>query len=382
MRICKLTYIYPNSRYPEWGSFVERHVREWRTMNLDVDVIAPKSFIKTWWFFLKKKQLIEIAENEIKRPVFISLPAFNLWGIRFFTSLTNKCLMDAFLRGLSMSPVPDLYIGKFLFPGGEAAVKAKDIYKRKAFVDLGESNSLLEMHDEDIIKAKEIFKSLDGFFCVSPRLVNEAIILGAKKEDVVFIPNTIDINRFRPLNKMACRNKLGLPQKEFIIIFVGHLIERKGPLRVLQALNALSIPVRGVFLGRGPQVPMGDKVQYCGPVPNQDLPLWLNSANVFVLPTLAEGNCNAINEAMACGLPVISSNIVDIKPQVPDDAGILIDPNDPVQIASAIEKLYCNKNLLFSYGKNSLKYAQSRNEKSRAMQIIEWIVKRNPEFLF
>jgi glycosyltransferase involved in cell wall biosynthesis len=305
---------------------------------------------------------------------------FNLWGKRFFTSITSKSLKAAFLRGLSRSAVPDVYIGKFLFPGGWAAVKAKSIYNRKAYVDLGESDSLLEMQQDDIIKARGIFEALDGVFCVSPRLVHEAIALGAKPEKVVYVPNTVEVKRFRPLNKVDCRNKLGLPQHGFIIVFVGHFIERKGPLRVLQALNALSIPVKGIFLGQGPQAPKGRKVHYCGSVPNQDLPIWLNSADVFVLPTFSEGNCNAINEAMACGIPVISSNIADIRPQVPDDAGILIEPDVPDQIASAIKKLYYNKDLLASYGLNGLKYAQSRNEKSRAKQIIDWIVQRNPEF--
>lgn len=379
MRVCKLTYVYPSSRFPEWGSFVEKHVREWKEMGIYVDVVAPRSLIRSIVLLGKRIYDVEIAGDTISRPVFFSLPVVKLAGSRFFYSFMSMNLMSAFERGLNRMTVPDIYIGKFLFPGGWAAVKAKSIYKRKAYVDLGESNSLLEMQVEDVTRAKEIFKSLDGVFCVSPRLVNEAITLGAKQEDVVLIPNTVDLQRFRPLNKVECRNKLCLPQDGFIIVFVGHLIERKGPLRVLQAMNALSIPVRGVFLGRGPQVPVGEKVHYCGSVPNQDLPIWLNSADVFVLPTLAEGNCNAINEAMACGLPVISSNIPDIQPQVPQDAGILVEPLEFNQIAEAINTLYKNRALLVAYGVNSLKYAQMRNKNSRSKQMIEWILQRNPD---
>ena len=378
MKICMLTYIYPNSRFPEWGIFVEKHVREWEAMDLKVDVIAPKSIIRTMSLLLKRKHRLKIAGNRIERPIFISFPGIKI-GSRSFLSLTSKSLMAAFIRGLKVAVVPDIYIGKFLFPGGWVAAKAKSIYKRRAYVDLGESDSLLEMQQDDITKARRIFEVLDGVFCVSPRLVHEAIALGAKPENVVYIPNTVNSKRFKPMNKDACRKKLGLPKDKFLVIFVGHFIERKGPLRVLQAIDSLSIPVKGIFLGQGPQEPKSKNVIHCGSVPNEDLPIWLNSADIFVLPTLAEGNCNAINEAMACGIPVISSNIADIKSQVPDDAGVLIEPADPDQIANAITKLYSNTELLSSFSLNCIKHAQARNEKSRARQMIDWIVQNYPE---
>jgi glycosyltransferase involved in cell wall biosynthesis len=99
---------------------------------------------------------------------------------------------------------------------------------------------------------------------------------------------------------------LGIPPGKYVI-FVGGFIERKGPLRVLEALNQFE-DVRGIFLGSGEQKPVGSKVYYAGRVDNADIPLWLNAADVFVLPTMAEGMSNAIIEAMACGLPLVVSD--------------------------------------------------------------------------
>lgn len=376
MKICILTYVYPNPRFPEWGSFVENHVRDWMSMGIDVDVIVPKSLPKALVMLLNKKQRIEIAGNTIRRPLFITYPKIKIGGLSL-SKLNNVNLCAAFRRGIKNTTIPDIYIGKFLFSGGKAAVNAGIENHRNAYADLGESDSFLEMGYRDLEEARKIIKSLDGLFCVSPRLMHEVIELGANPENVLYAPNTVNSNLFRPLNKDVCRNKLNLPNDIFIIIFVGHFIERKGPLRLLRAIDSLNIPVKGVFLGQGPQEPNGKNVFFCGSVPNEDLPDWLNAADVFALPTLSEGNCNAINEAMACGLPVISSNISDIKYQVPVDAGILVDPNDTEQIANAIHKLYTNKQALELFRNKCIQHAKTRNEKSRAKQIIDWIIEKD-----
>src|SRR5690606_16475453 len=106
-----------------------------------------------------------------------------------------------------------------------------------------------------------------------------------------------------PMDKQQCRRKLKLPESAFIVVFVGHFVDRKGPLRVLEAINKVGGDVKGLFLGRGIQKPIGSAVLHAAPVPNEELPYWLNAADVMMLPTLAEGSCNAINEAMACRLP-------------------------------------------------------------------------------
>lgn len=375
MKVILITYIYPNNRFPEWGSFIENHVREWISMGVNVDVIAPKSVTKTLMMFFKKKHQFEIAGNIIDRPWFLSFSSIKI-GSFSFSKLTSKSISKAFNRALKRSNTPDIYIGKFLFPGGEVAVKAGLMNGRKAYADLGESDSFTELNYRDFEEAQKIMQSLHGVFCVSPRLVNEAIKLGVNSDNILYAPNTVNTNLFRPLNKGICRNKLNLPNDIFIVVFVGHFIERKGPLRVLEAIDSLNIPVKGVFLGQGSQEPKGQNVIFSGSVQNRELPEWLNASDVFVLPTLAEGNCNAINEAMACGLPVISSNISDIKYQVPEDAGILVDPNDPKLIADAILKLYTNKQMLQTFRNNCILYSKERNIKSRAKQIMDWVIEK------
>lgn len=90
--------------------------------------------------------------------------------------------------------------------------------------------------------------------------------------------------------------------------FVGHFNERKGSLRLSEALKEIK-DIKSIFIGRGPEVPDCPGILYCGSVKHNKVPEYLNASDVFVLPTLTEGCCNAIIEAMARGLPIVSSNL-------------------------------------------------------------------------
>lgn len=95
----------------------------------------------------------------------------------------------------------------------------------------------------------------------------------------------------------------------------------------IRALNNEGHKIKGIFIGSGPLEPSSELCIFKGRLAHSDLPLWLNSADVFCLPTKAEGNCNAINEAMSVGLVSVISDIPDIASQVSSyNRKVLIDP--------------------------------------------------------
>jgi glycosyltransferase involved in cell wall biosynthesis len=380
--IAVITPNYPMKCFPESGTFVEQIVREWQYLGVITDVVAPISFPNLIRSLIRNKHRINIniAGNRIVRPLHMSFGNKKLG--RFDLDLdivSRKQFIKAALKGVESIAIPDIYYGKFLLRGGIAALWAGRMNNRPVFADMGESKFLENIDNKSKSIARKVLSSLHGIVCVSERLRDEVVQLGTDPQKILVIPNKADPNRFKPMNKADCRQKLGLPENAFIVAFTGHFIERKGPLRVLKAIELIEHEnVLGIFFGQGPQKPLGKKVLHAAPVPNKDLALWLNAADVFALPTMAEGSCNAINEALFCGLPVISSNIPDIQQQVPTGKAILINPLDIQAIADAILKIKSNpqdikKTSCQVYG-NEQNNAMHTGQ--RAIVIYEWITSR------
>jgi glycosyltransferase involved in cell wall biosynthesis len=141
---------------------------------------------------------------------------------------------------------------------------------------------------------------------------------GADPVKLHVLRNGVDLQRFRPEDKATARRHLGLPADGIWLLSVGHLIERKGHDIVIQAL-ALLPQARLALVGAGPQeatlrslaqhLGVADRVRFVGLVPNEDLRWWYSAADVLALCSDREGWANVLLESMACGTPVVASDI-------------------------------------------------------------------------
>lgn len=375
LKACIITPNYPRKGFIEKGAFVETLAQSWKKLGVGVTVINPISFQNNARFGWSKSY--EVYNGiEVYRPSYISYSNIKIGN---FTTQkhSSQSFLNATLRVGKLISKPDYYYGKFLMDGGYAAMELGKRYDIPAFADIGESKLIDILDKKRKEKATYITNNLKGLFCVSERLVQETILLGASPTKVFLTPNTVDLNKFKPLDRSECRKKLNLPLDKKIVIFVGHFIERKGPLRVLEAINRSKIDSLAIFIGKGNQQPQGDKVLYAGSVNNDDLPIWLNAADVFVLPTLAEGNCNSINEAIACGLPVITSDISDVRHQVCNNInGLLINPKSIDEISKAIETVLTDTTLRKEISLYNLQEAKQRFSKDRASDILTKITSK------
>ena len=131
--------------------------------------------------------------------------------------------------------------------------------------------------------------------------------------------------------------------------------------------------IESIFIGSGIDEPQYNRIFHSGPVENNKIIDYLNSADVFVLPTLREGCCNAIIEAMACGLPIISSNLSFNDDILNSKNSIRIDPNNIVKLAEAINMLKESPKIRTEMSSQSLKIASKLTIDKRALKIIDFI---------
>ena len=169
----------------------------------------------------------------------------------------------------------------------------------------------------------------------------------------IVIPNYVDTALFKPNDKI---------KKQYDLLYIGRLSEEKNINNLLEALIGLDI--RTLFIGRGllKDMVLDYKQKYnlnlelIEMIPNYQLPSYINSSMIFILPSLAEGNPKSLLEAMACQMPVIGSNVHGISNIITHNSnGILCDTTIE-GIRTSINKLSNNRVLQNRLAKNARKY--------------------------
>lgn len=369
VRILVVTDNYPSNSKPARGTFVYDLVQELCKQGAQLEVIAPKPL------WLRDKGGVTTYGPEcaqVHRPSFLPIPHRTvLPGFNTVRIAHGSFLRASHKAAAQLLQLPDVVYGHFLYPGGVSALSLAGRFQVPSVVALGEANMAVW---EPRYGLKEIGKTLNQFtaiIAVSNKIREYCTQrIGIPESKVHVIPNAVDTSVFYPRDRAEMRSKLGLPRDAFIVIYVGHFIERKGHKRLLEALQRSS-GAKAIFIGDGAEYPVGESVLFAGPVKHHDLPEWLAAADVFVLPTLAEGASNAVNEALAMGLPLIVSDIPEIREQVPDGCAIFVDPMNVEQIGQAIEGLRNQPENRRRMGDEALRVGSARTLSVRASRILE-----------
>lgn len=194
---------------------------------------------------------------------------------------------------------------------------------------------------------------------------------GADPARTVSIPTGIDLNRFRPGDRAAARVQVGLPADAPIVGIVATLRSWKGHLHLLEAMASLARPeVRLVVVGDGPmrealvaraaELGIAARVTFAG---NQrEVTPWMQAFDLFCLPSYAnEGVPQALAQAMACGLAVVTTPVGSIAELVDNGrTGMIVPPAEPAVLAQAIAVLLDNPVRRKSLGEAALAEARKR----------------------
>ncbi len=340
-RIAIISKEYPTETEAIYA-FVDKLACAIADEGVQVTVIAPLSLTRA---VLRRKQMA--PEHAVKRApsgatVTVLRPRTLSFSsrLRMGANLTYRCFkraVAAALRGLPEQP--DVLYGHFISFSGMAAAELGASLSIPSFLGYGESSpAQYAAFDKAALRAALL--PLDGVVAVSSENVRELKaqgIIGAHTRFGAF-PNAADAHRFHPMNRAEARSRLGFDQDAFIVSFVGAFSERKGVRVLSNALRELP-KAQSIFIGKGAVQPDCAGILHCGPLPNELVPLYLAASDVFALPTLAEGCCNAIVEALSMGLPVVSSDRPFNDDILDDSNSIRVDPTDVKAVSAAIANL-------------------------------------------
>ena len=358
-KILVITFSFPTKVNQTGGIFILNQLVYLKN-SYDIKVIAPYPYVPPFKFlrsykFSKIPFKEKINGMEVYKPKYLMLPRNNLTFKvinilliieSFFSSITSKNILDKLYKRWDF----DIIHVHGLVPDGIVALKYKKNYNKPLVTTL---------HGEDVTKyskklflkslSKIVLKGCDKIICVSKSLRYEVYKTNLSKKQIEVIPSGYNVKRFRPLDIKKCRKLLNLPQDKKIILFVGHLVERKGIVYLIKALKILSKKNNNFLcciIGTGvlekelkyeiSKLQIENKVIFAGQKTPDEIPLWVNACDILVLPSLNEGLPNVISEALACGKPVVATKIAGIPEIVNKDVGYLVKPKNKNDLAEKI----------------------------------------------
>lgn len=263
----------------------------------------------------------------------------------------------------------DAAYGHFFFSGGLAAANIGKKLGIPSFIAYGESNYKIDVLGKGVPFGRKNLKSLAGIIAVSSKNFDELRSVSLYDDvPVVTCPNAIDLSLFPEYNKEECREYFGIPKDDFVVGFVGGFSERKGDKRVLEACKDLD-GVSLAFAGYG-DPPVGENVVFCESVEHNEIGKFLSCLDVFVLPTLNEGCCNAILEAMASGCAIVSSALPFNDDIIDDTNSIKINPSSIDEIRAAVVRLKSDDEFRLSIAKKAKEDSHNFTIEKRAEKIL------------
>ena len=272
----------------------------------------------------------------------IGTKGLNIPGVRgLMFKINAKKALEKLLKEVDI----DIIHGHYLFPAGAAAVEVGSKHKIKTYVT-AHGSDMFEMYKKQSFMRpfiKKVLKKADVVFAVSNALKHEILATGVEdiESKTRLYWNSVDIKKFSSDNKNLLEN-----HSKQIVLFVGNIIKRKNVNLIIEAKKQSNEDYELVIVGDGPlKKDLEEKVR------NENIPdvTFLGSRSdveniipgceVLVLPSFSESFGLVLIEALACGKPVIGSNVGGISEIITDDVGLLIDPNDSATLSDAIDRI-------------------------------------------
>jgi glycosyltransferase involved in cell wall biosynthesis len=368
MKLLTYSTLYPNNVKKNNGVFVEQRLRKLlRLGHIDSRVVAPIP-----WFPFKSNKFGEYAKfalvsRQEKRntipifhPRYFLIPKIGMSLAPLLLAIGTLPLLKKLIKeGFNF----ELIDAHYFYPDGVAAVILGKLLKKPVIITArGTDINLIPNY---FLPKKMILwaaKNSKANITVCQALKDELITIGAEPDKIQVLRNGVDLDFFVPIDRDKTRKSFNLKRRT--LLSVGFLIERKGHHLVIEAMRDLP-EFDLLIVGDGPEfsnlknliniLGLSDRVRLLGSVPQQHLVEIYNAADTLVLASSREGWANVLLESMACGTPVVATNIWG-TPEViqKPEAGILIQERTAKGIVEAITTLFA----CYPDRNNTRKYAE------------------------
>ncbi len=351
IRILTFTTLFPNRAQPVHGIFVEQRLKQLvGSGKVSAEVVAPVP----WFPFVQnifgryshypRIPTLESRHNlRIHHPRFFVIPKIGM-------TLTPYFLYNSSLRYINKHLNPDedldLIDAHYFYPDGVAAIHLGQALG-KPVVITGRGTDLNLIPNFALARRQITWAAhrAAGIVTVSDALKARLVRLGISADRIVALRNGVDLEVFRPIDREQARKRLQVQRR--MVLSVGNLIRFKGHDVTIRALNELD-DVDLLIVGEGSEkerlktltheLGLSERVRFVGQVPQEELPEYYSAAETLVLASSREGWANVLLESMACGTPVVATDIEGNREVIQSPkAGVLVKERTSTGLAGAIQ---------------------------------------------
>ena len=350
-----LTTLYPNSEQPRHGIFIETRLKELRKSgDISATVIAPVPWFPIaserfgqYGTYAKVPRVEEREGVTVHHPRYLVLPKIGMYITPFFLAVT---LLFTTLKLARQGNKFDLIDAHYFYPDGVAAALVSLFVRLPLVISArGSDVNVLPCYWGPRKLIQWAGRRANAVVAVSETLRKKILSLGIPPERTYTLRNGVDTGFFKRSSSQTNANS----SDSLALLSVGNLVELKGHHLVIEALAQLPDSVKLTVVGSGPEdavlrqlareLELEERVSFVSNVLQHELVEIYSHSDLMVLASSREGWANVILEALACGVPVVATNVGGAKEAITDSvAGLVIDERSATAIAKAIEEV-CQK---------------------------------------
>lgn len=353
MQLLTFSTLFPNAQRPGHGIFVETRLRHLiASGQVSTRVVAPVPwFPSTNAYFGDYASFAKVPLHENRFGMSVDHPRYFLppkIGMNIAPQMLVRAAKPCIAKMIDEGYDFDLIDAHYFYPDGVAASKLGQYFNKPVVITArGSDITLLPGFTKPRKMILQAAAEVGGIITVCNALKDELVRLGVNAKKIVSLRNGVDLQLFRPVDRIVARKALGLDH--FTLLTVGHLVPVKGHELILRAMPLLP-DMRLLIAGHGMlrqaleqqaiDLKVADRVTFLGALKQDELRTYYGAADAMILASEREGWANVLLESMACGTPVVASTVWGTPEVVAaPEAGVLMAERTPAALVQAVERL-------------------------------------------